>query len=184
MLLCPCVLVHWKISPMSLSLLPRQCPACLVGLSSMVCVIGGKWQYNWSFLGCCFQDLFKTARRILIWFISILFSKRLVRVQVVQPYSSTDTAQALKNSRIKEISFIWSVTCQLQFILYLCVGWHPFQSMRYCYQGVRPSPQRVSWIWHWTIWCWGSSFEALGNVEYYFTAITPRSTLTRSASAY
>ena len=32
------------------------------------------------------------------------------------------------------------------------------------------------------IWWWGSSPEALGNVEYSFIAITPRSTLTLSGS--
>ena len=30
------------------------------------------------------------------------------------------------------------------------------------------------------IWYWGSYSGALGNVEYHFIAITPRSTLTRS----
>ena len=32
------------------------------------------------------------------------------------------------------------------------------------------------------IWWWGSSLEALGNVEYPFITITPRSTLTQSGS--
>ena len=37
-----------------------------------------------------------------------------------------------------------------------------------------------SWIWHETIWWWGSSPGALRNMEYPFIAIAPSSTLTRS----
>ena len=41
--------------------------------------------------------------------------------------------------------------------------------------------QWVSKIWHKTIWWWGSSNTGdLGNAEYPFTAIAPRSTLYRS----
>ena len=50
-------------------------------------------------VGCCFHDLFKTARSILVQLPSSLFSRRFVRVQVVQPYSSTDTTTAWKNFR-------------------------------------------------------------------------------------
>ena len=46
---------------------------------------------------CCFHDLFKTACSILVQLPSSLFSRRLVRVQLVQPYSSTDTTTAWKN---------------------------------------------------------------------------------------
>ena len=43
---------------------------------------------------------------------------------------------------------------------------------------VRPPTQWVSWIWHKTIWWWGSGNpEALGNAEYSFITIAPRSTL-------
>ena len=43
--------------------------------------------------------------------------------------------------------------------------------------GVRPR-QRVSWIWFWIIWwCDSSNAGALGNAEYPFIAITPRSTI-------
>ena len=49
---------------------------------------------------------------------------------------------------------------------------------------VRPS-HWVSWIWHWAIWCCGSSnTEALENTEYPFIAIAPRSTLARSGSTW
>ena len=44
---------------------------------------------------------------------------------------------------------------------------------------VRPHTKRVSWIWHETIWWWGSSNAgALGNAEYFFIGIAPWSTQT------
>ena len=50
---------------------------------------------------------------------------------------------------------------------------------------VRPHPRWVPWIWHWTIWWWGSSDAgALGNAEYLFIAIAPRSTLAWCGSTW
>ena len=62
----PCVGVHKSTSLMSSSLLLQQCPACLVHLTWIVFVIGGKWPYSWCFVGCCRQDLFKIAHSILV----------------------------------------------------------------------------------------------------------------------
>ena len=45
-----------------------------------------------------------------------------------------------------------------------------------------PSPPMNVLLWHENIWWWGSSVDGLGNVEYTVTAITPKSTLTRSDS--
>ena len=61
----PCVGVYKSISLMSSSLLLQQCPACLVRLTWIVFVIGGRWPYSWCLVGCCRQDLFKIARSIL-----------------------------------------------------------------------------------------------------------------------
>ena len=47
-------------------------------------------------LPSCFQELFKTTRSILMYFQSSFFSMRFVSVQVVHPYSSTDTTTACK----------------------------------------------------------------------------------------
>ena len=55
----PCVGVHKSTSLMSSSLLLQQCPACLVRLTWIVFVIGGRWPYSWCLVGCCRQDLFK-----------------------------------------------------------------------------------------------------------------------------
>ena len=46
-------------------------------------------------------------------------------------------------------------------------------------------PQQVFWIWHKTIWWRGSSNAgALGNAEYFFIAIAPKSTLAWSVSTW
>ena len=60
--------------------------------------MGGKWPYICWFVGCCLQDLLKSARTILLMFPSCFLSRRYGKVQVVQPYNSTDTGTALKNS--------------------------------------------------------------------------------------
>ena len=58
--------VHGSTSLMSSSLLLQQCPACLVRLTWIVFVMGGRWPYSWCFVGCCLQDLFNIARSILM----------------------------------------------------------------------------------------------------------------------
>ena len=60
----PYVGVHKSTTLMSSSLLLQQCPACLVRLTWIVFVIGGRWPYSWCLVGCCRQDLFKIARSI------------------------------------------------------------------------------------------------------------------------
>ena len=65
----PCVGIHKSTSLMSSSLLLQQCPACLVRLTWIVFVIGGRWPYSWCLVGCCCQDLFR-----------IVFSPLLVSV--------------------------------------------------------------------------------------------------------
>ena len=57
----PCVGFHKSTSLMSSSLLLQQCPACLVRLTWIVFVIGGRWPYSWCLVGCCCQDLFRIA---------------------------------------------------------------------------------------------------------------------------
>ena len=58
--------VHRSTSLMSSSLLLQQCSACLVCLTLIVFVMGGRWLYSWCFLGCCCQDLFNIAHNILV----------------------------------------------------------------------------------------------------------------------
>ena len=63
----PYVEVHRSTSLMSSSLLLQQCPACLVRLTWVVFVMGGRWPYSWCLVGCCCQDLFNIARSILVY---------------------------------------------------------------------------------------------------------------------
>ena len=50
---------------MSLSLLLQQCPACLVRLTWIVFLMGGRWPYSCCLVGCCLQVLFKMLQAIL-----------------------------------------------------------------------------------------------------------------------
>ena len=61
----PYVGVHRSTSLMSLSLLLQPCPVCLVRLTWIVLVMGGRWPYSWCLVGCCHQDLFNIAHSIL-----------------------------------------------------------------------------------------------------------------------
>ena len=55
----PCVGVHKSTSLMSSSLLLQQCPACLVRLTWIVFVIGGRWPYTLCLVWCCpFEQLY------------------------------------------------------------------------------------------------------------------------------
>ena len=56
--------VHKSTSLMSSSLLLQLCPACLVLLTWIVFVMGGKWPYCWCLVGCCRHDLFNIARNM------------------------------------------------------------------------------------------------------------------------
>ena len=62
----PYVGVHRSTSLMSSFLLLQQCPACLVRLTWIVFVMGGRWPYSWCLMGCCRHDLFNNARNILV----------------------------------------------------------------------------------------------------------------------
>ena len=66
---CPCVVVHRRMLLMSLFLLLQQC--LLVCLTWMVSEMGNKWSHN-CFVGCCFQDSFKTIHSIFAFPMSIL----------------------------------------------------------------------------------------------------------------
>ena len=58
--------VHRSTSPVSSSLLLQQCSACLVRLTWIAFVMGGRWPYSWCLVGCCRRDLLNIARNILV----------------------------------------------------------------------------------------------------------------------
>ena len=60
----PCVGIHKSTSLMSSSLLLQQCPACLVRLTWIVFVIGGRWPYSWCLVGCCCQFIFEPIKSV------------------------------------------------------------------------------------------------------------------------
>ena len=51
--------VHRSTSLMSSSLLLQQCSTCLVRLTCIVFVMGGRWPYSWCLVGCCLQSLWR-----------------------------------------------------------------------------------------------------------------------------
>ena len=56
--------------------------------------MGGNWLFSCYFERCCFQDLFKASRSILVLFPSSPFSMRFDCVHVVHLYSSINIATA------------------------------------------------------------------------------------------
>ena len=55
----PYVGVHRSTSLMSSSLLLWQCPACLVRLTCIVFVMGGRWLYSWCLVGVLLPGLLR-----------------------------------------------------------------------------------------------------------------------------
>ena len=86
------------ISSSSLPLLHQLWPVCFIRLTWIVCKMGGTWSNCSCFVGCYSSNLFRIARSIFVLFPSNFLSKSFVRFNVVQPYSSTDTATSWKNS--------------------------------------------------------------------------------------
>ena len=68
--------VQRSTSLLSSSLLLQQCPACLVRLTWRLFVMGGRWLYNWCFVGCCCQDLFNIACVIAVYLLFESFCLR------------------------------------------------------------------------------------------------------------
>ena len=81
----PCGEVYKRTSLMSSSFLFQQYPACLIRLIWMVFGMGARWPYSHYFVECCLQDLFNTARSVLVQMPSRFFSNS---VHVVHPHNS------------------------------------------------------------------------------------------------
>ena len=87
---------------MSLSLFLQKCPECLVRQTWMVLGMGGRCPYSCCFVWWYFENLFHTARSILVQLPSSFFS--IVSIYVVHPYSSMDMTVARKNC----VLFYWT----------------------------------------------------------------------------
>ena len=96
----PYVGVLKNTSLMSLSLLLQQCPACLVRLTWIVFVIGGRWPYSWCLVGCCRQYLFKIARskKHILVDLQRAYSSRLTKRIFWSTYQETDDKRVSKES--------------------------------------------------------------------------------------
>ena len=123
----PCEGVHRSISPMSSFLLLQQCPACLVRLTLIAFVMGGRWLYSCCFVGFCLQDLFNIACSILVWLPSSFYSVCLVSVHLVHPYNSIDTTAIWKRLRfILSVRSDFHMTGSLLIAVYVfdvCFSW-------------------------------------------------------------
>ena len=62
----PYVGVHRSTSLMSSSLLLQQCPACLVRLTWIVFVMGGRWPYSWCLVGLLLPELVQYKKKYIL----------------------------------------------------------------------------------------------------------------------
>ena len=118
---CLCEVVHRSMSLRSSSLLLQQCPACLVHLTLIVFMMGGWWPYSYCFVECCLQDLFNTARSILVKLPSSFFSIDLAIIHLVHPYNRIDMTAAWKKLR-----FILSVRSDFHMTNSWSIAVHAF----------------------------------------------------------
>ena len=116
----PCEKVHRRTSLMILSLFLQQSPTYLVRLTWMVLEIGGRWPYSYCFVGCWFEDLFNTARNILVQLPLSFSPLHFISVHMVHPYR-IDTPAAWK-----KLSFILSGILDFHMIDYRLITVHAF----------------------------------------------------------
>ena len=70
----------------------------VVRLTRTVSEMRSRWLYNYFFVGCCFQDLFKTETTQECCRLSSFFSMHSVSVHVLHSYNSKDTVTDWKKS--------------------------------------------------------------------------------------
>ena len=121
---------------------------------------------------CCVQSWTSRGNSILVQLPSSLFSRRFVRVQVVQPYSSTDITTAWKNCH-----FNLSVRSDFHMTDNLFVADHAFPirvlTLLFCtvmkWYYLKPNPKDKIWkkkdkdlLW------WRSNFLCVWNISTFF----------------
>ena len=99
------LLGHMWGSIMSSSLLLQQCPACLVRLTCIVFMMGGRWPYSWCLVGCC------------AIYIYIYISEKLVTIVKGKPKAPFSIATVLRCWRGSN-SFPWIAPLYPWSILY------------------------------------------------------------------
>ena len=106
---------------------------CISGSAPYIFIVLGRWFVRWeingwtaSFVGCCFQNLFRTAWSMLA---SFLISFSLIVSLMSSWYNHTIVLTWPQFGRILILSYQRyqilnsSITCQQLFILFLCVRW-------------------------------------------------------------
>ena len=109
---------------MSSSLLLLQCPVCLVRLTLIVFVMGGRWPYSCCFVGCCLQDLVQNcSQQSYVVAVELFLHPFSLSIYVVHPYSSIDTTTAWKKLR-----FIFSVRSDFHMTNSISIAVYAFAS--------------------------------------------------------
>ena len=90
----PYVGVHWSTSLMSMFLFLQQCPACLVRLTWIVFVMGGRWPYSWWYI--------YLWHWVLHWLTCHLSHNKSMKIHICIKYKQT--TQTPKK--------LWKYTCQ------------------------------------------------------------------------
>ena len=108
----PYVGVHRSTSLMSSSLLLQQSPASLVRLTWIAFVMGGRWPYSWCLVGCCHQDLFNIARKILVQLPSLFKTDKEPGFQML-------ILKILVSIRLEPHNYIFgTLTARFSYIVY------------------------------------------------------------------
>ena len=128
-----------------------------------------KEPYCGCFVGCCFQDLFETARCILMNFLSGFFSDRFVKVYVVHPYNRSDTATTWK-----DFNFILSAILNVYMADNQSIAVHAFPMHLLTFLSVDEIllPRDVNWSTNFS----GLSFN-VGMVPCYLKHMNSRTTI-------
>ena len=88
--------------------------SCLIW---MVCKMGGMWPYSFCFVKCCFQDLFKAACMIHVYFLSGFFFKSLIKSKLVDHFIYLDSNISYTESDVNiPIGKTWTATVTLMTI--------------------------------------------------------------------
>ena len=87
--------------------------------------MGDKWPYSSCFIGCCFQDVFKTACSIFVLFLCSFLSKCFIKIQVMQLYNSTDNSRDM-TAAWKNSYFLLSKRLDFYMVDNLLIAVHAF----------------------------------------------------------
>ena len=101
---------------MSSSLLLQQCPACLLRLTCIVFVMGGRWPYSWCLVGCCRQDLFNIA--------SVSSTEKDIDTRLAKAWTAIDRLSIIwKSDLTDKMKRSFFQAAVVSILLYGCTTW-------------------------------------------------------------